>query len=152
MTQSELAERMTKLGFVWTRVTVAEIEGPKRRRVPLDEWLGVAQVFGIPAMRLLETPRGTKLTIAAGLQGLSVFEVLKLLAGAEALDEWYRQIGAEHAVLGAGEAYRDAVDVFTEPVQALRKLADAFEQRITKIGRAAQYGDLLLASHGERHP
>jgi transcriptional regulator with XRE-family HTH domain len=52
LTQEDVAEGMVERGFGWTRVTVAEIEGGKRR-ITIDEWLGLALVFAVPAISLL---------------------------------------------------------------------------------------------------
>jgi transcriptional regulator with XRE-family HTH domain len=59
LTQSDVAAAMTQMGFVWTRVTVAEVEGEQHRRVSLAEWLGLALVFGIPATQFLMPENGT---------------------------------------------------------------------------------------------
>lgn len=56
-TQAQLAEAMIVLGFDWKRSTVAEIETGKRR-VSLEEAIGLAVLFGVPVYRLM-TPRGS---------------------------------------------------------------------------------------------
>jgi transcriptional regulator with XRE-family HTH domain len=53
LTQEEVASQMSELGFAWTRVTVAEIEGKQGRRVSIDEWLGLALAFELPATSFL---------------------------------------------------------------------------------------------------
>lgn len=52
-THGDLAREMEKLGFGWTRVTVAEIEGARRRQVSLEEWLALGRVFGRSPLELL---------------------------------------------------------------------------------------------------
>lgn len=63
-TQADLADAMTRLGFSWKRITVAEVEagarapedtGPSRegRRVSLEELLGLAILYGEPLLKLL---------------------------------------------------------------------------------------------------
>jgi transcriptional regulator with XRE-family HTH domain len=44
-TQAELAEAMSRYGFNWTGITVAEIEGKRKRRVSLEELFGLTIVF-----------------------------------------------------------------------------------------------------------
>jgi transcriptional regulator with XRE-family HTH domain len=53
MTQAELAEVMSDLGFDWKRITVAEAERGSRR-LQLEELLGLAALFGQPMSWLLE--------------------------------------------------------------------------------------------------
>jgi len=51
--QAQLAEEMHALGFPWTRMTVTEIEGPRRRTVSVEELFGLAYVFDVGIKRLL---------------------------------------------------------------------------------------------------
>jgi transcriptional regulator with XRE-family HTH domain len=51
-TQERLAGAMAQIGFPWRRITVAEVE-TDTRRVSLDELLGLAAVFGVPALTLV---------------------------------------------------------------------------------------------------
>jgi transcriptional regulator with XRE-family HTH domain len=55
-TQSALAEAMTKAGFRWSRVTVAEVEGAVRR-IALEELLVLAALFAEPMANLF-VPHG----------------------------------------------------------------------------------------------
>jgi transcriptional regulator with XRE-family HTH domain len=50
-TQAALAEAMSKAGFRWTRVTVAEVEGAVRR-IALEELLVLAALFAEPMVTL----------------------------------------------------------------------------------------------------
>lgn len=53
LTQEGLAEHMQKLGFVtWKRITVAEVESGKRR-LGLEEMIGIAILFQVPLGHLL---------------------------------------------------------------------------------------------------
>jgi len=49
---------MAAFGFGWEQVTVAEVEGKRQRRVSLEEWLGLAAIFGGTATELLLPPDG----------------------------------------------------------------------------------------------
>jgi len=49
---------MAAFGFAWEQVTVAEIEGKRQRRVSIEEWLGLAAIFGGTATELLLPPGG----------------------------------------------------------------------------------------------
>jgi len=51
-TQANLAGMMERFGFSWTRVTVAEVEGCKRK-VSLDELTATAALYGVPLVQLL---------------------------------------------------------------------------------------------------
>jgi len=51
-TQASLAGMMERFGFSWTRVTVAEVEGCKRK-VSLDELAATAALYGVPLVQLL---------------------------------------------------------------------------------------------------
>jgi len=54
-TQAQVAEAMTRVGFDWKRITVAEVEGGGRR-LALEELLALAALYAIP-MALLLFPR-----------------------------------------------------------------------------------------------
>lgn len=55
-TQAELAEDMNRIGFrQWSRVTVAEAESTKRK-LSLEELLGLAALFDRPVVGLLTEP------------------------------------------------------------------------------------------------
>lgn len=51
-TQAQLAEAVNRLGFSWSRVTVAEIEAGSRR-VSLEELVAIAALFATPLIELL---------------------------------------------------------------------------------------------------
>lgn len=50
--QTRLGEAMNRIGWGWGRMAVTELEGGKRR-VSLEEALGLAALFGVPALELL---------------------------------------------------------------------------------------------------
>lgn len=50
--QADLATAMTTAGFSWKRITVAEVEAGKRR-TSIEELLGIAAVFAVPAVEFL---------------------------------------------------------------------------------------------------
>jgi transcriptional regulator with XRE-family HTH domain len=58
--QDRLAAAMVALGFKWKRVTCAEVEG-RSRRLGLDELMGLAALFGVPAVQLMLPSEGTTL-------------------------------------------------------------------------------------------
>jgi hypothetical protein len=59
--QLELARRMTRRGYRWTRQSVADIESG-RRRVSLEELFGLAMLFDFPVSGFL-IPRGVRLKL-----------------------------------------------------------------------------------------
>lgn len=83
LTQEELALNMSERGFSWSRVTVAEVEGTQGRRVALDEWLGLALVFSMPATSLL-IPDDT-LSLSDSIGGLDT-QLIRLLLHEGMLD------------------------------------------------------------------
>jgi transcriptional regulator with XRE-family HTH domain len=59
-TQADLAEAMSRLGFDWKRITVAEAERTQNtRRVSLEEMLALAALFGVPMIELLLPSSGS---------------------------------------------------------------------------------------------
>ena len=57
--QSDVAEKMSGLGFDWKRVTVANVEGKGRsRRVTIEEWLGLAEIFDVRGVPAIDSPEG----------------------------------------------------------------------------------------------
>lgn len=59
LSQGALAEAMAALGFAWNRQLVADCEFGKKRRVTPEEIVGLAALFGIPALTFLLPPGGT---------------------------------------------------------------------------------------------
>lgn len=58
-TQDQLAEQVSRLGFNWTRVTVAEVEGKgRKRRVTIEELVALAMTFGTGVTHLLAPDAG----------------------------------------------------------------------------------------------
>lgn len=51
-TQAAVAEAMTRVGFDWKRITVAEVEAGGRR-LQLEELFAVAGLYGMPVVELL---------------------------------------------------------------------------------------------------
>lgn len=57
--QGDLGRRMRLLGFAWTRMTVTEVESPRRRRrLTFEEVFALASVFAIPVTEFLRPPTG----------------------------------------------------------------------------------------------
>lgn len=63
-TQQQLADEMERLGFPWKRITVAEVEGVRRRSVSVDELLGLALLFREPVPGFLLLAPGEELALA----------------------------------------------------------------------------------------
>lgn len=84
ISQAELATAMDRAGFPWKRITVAEVEGGKRR-TSIEELLGLAAVFGVPVVRLLVPHHSDCMTLTDGQPGqrrvLDAGEVEELLVG-----------------------------------------------------------------------
>jgi transcriptional regulator with XRE-family HTH domain len=149
-TQADLAARMEALGFPWSRMTVTEVErSQRRRRVAIDEWIGLASALGVSAITLLATPKGTRIEISSGLSNLSVFQLLKLVAGPDALNEWQSQIATEAILSGAGEGFSAARAELDKPMAALHKIVDELDRKMKTFERAAAFGDLALAKKGD---
>jgi transcriptional regulator with XRE-family HTH domain len=54
LTQQQLADQMVLSGFPnWGRMTVTEVEGPRRRPVSMQEMLGLAELLGVGLDELL---------------------------------------------------------------------------------------------------
>lgn len=102
LTQADLAESMSRLGFGWKRITVTEVERPwssrgsgdaPPRQVSLEELLGLAALFGIPVHRFLlpyaedESLEDRPLEFAAG-RNLSPGTVWGLLFGDQNREHW----------------------------------------------------------------
>jgi len=76
--QERLANAMSALGFKWKRVTCAEVEGTSRR-LGLDELMGLAALFGVPAVQMMLPSDGTTLDWIN--RDLSTEEVKDLFVG-----------------------------------------------------------------------
>jgi transcriptional regulator with XRE-family HTH domain len=63
--QVQLADAMNRLGYAWSRVTVAEIENGSRK-VSLDELLALAGLYGLPLIELLRPPKGQCIRLEDG--------------------------------------------------------------------------------------
>jgi transcriptional regulator with XRE-family HTH domain len=64
LTQLALAERMAGRGFGWTQVTVTEVEGSRRRRrVSIEELLGLSDVLGLSTLILIADNGGGAVAI-----------------------------------------------------------------------------------------
>lgn len=69
-TQDELAVRMVRLGHVWVRPTVSEVER-NRRNVTVDELAGLAAALGVTVAALID-PRGPGRAGQSNEKGLDV--------------------------------------------------------------------------------
>lgn len=78
-TQAQVAEAMTRLGFKWTRVTVAEVE-LGTRRVSMEELVGLAAMYGEPLLLLLTPDVGDRLEFPRK-RGLDPADVVGLMLG-----------------------------------------------------------------------
>jgi len=128
-TQAQLAEAMTRLGFDWKRITMAEAEAASRR-VTYEELVGLAVLFGVPVVELLipsEAPNDTTL-LAWNTGDLTASTVLELL------------IGSGGALGRGGLAWRAAARAAGRPrgMKDWRPAADLWRTRRSSSG--AQYG------------
>jgi transcriptional regulator with XRE-family HTH domain len=79
-TQTQLAAAMTRVGFDWKRITVAEVERGSRR-VSLEEFLGLGSIFGEPAVSLMWVHSDGDDVAFAGSRGLAPGIVNLMLIG-----------------------------------------------------------------------
>jgi transcriptional regulator with XRE-family HTH domain len=110
--QDRLANAMAALGFKWKRVTCAEVEGTSRR-LGLDELMGLAALFGVPAVQLMVPSEGTALDWVN--RDLVADEVKDLLVGhGGVLGEGGSNWSAALTALGplAGKDERPAADLW----------------------------------------
>jgi transcriptional regulator with XRE-family HTH domain len=110
--QVRLATAMAALGFKWKRVTCAEVEGTSRR-LGLDELMGLAALFGVPAVQLMVPSEGTTLDWIN--RDLSPQDVTDLLVGyqgkiGEGGANWSAALTAVGSL--AGENERPAPDLW----------------------------------------
>jgi hypothetical protein len=78
ITQAALAAAMTSIGFDWKRITCAEVETAKRR-LTIEEVVGVAALFAVPAITLFHPHHDTAIAWHQG--DLSGEEVSTLFVG-----------------------------------------------------------------------
>jgi transcriptional regulator with XRE-family HTH domain len=110
--QDRLATAMAALGFKWKRVTCAEVEGTSRR-LGLDELMGLAALFGVPAVQLMLPSEGT--TLDWTNRDLSSEEVKDLFVGHKGrLGEGGANWSAALTAVGSlsGEDERPAADLW----------------------------------------
>lgn len=90
MTQSALADAMTRAGFDWKRITVAEVEAgtsgkPERRssarRVALEELMALAAIFRVPMVSLLLPDPEKEYLAWTRSRSLSASDVEELVLG-----------------------------------------------------------------------
>ncbi len=75
-TQERLAGAMAAAGFSWKRITCAEVEVGSRR-ISLEELLGIAMLFSVPALELLIPDDSVALDMPmADVKGPQVEELL----------------------------------------------------------------------------
>jgi transcriptional regulator with XRE-family HTH domain len=103
-TQAALAEAMGRLGFGWQRVTVAEVES-LRRYVSIEELIGLAILFGRPAVSFMIPRSNLRLQLTDDLL-LTDHDVDELLTGAEGVND-----GGLHWHLPRQLASQDVDDV-----------------------------------------
>lgn len=77
--QHQLAEAMGQLGFEWSRVTVAQVEGSARRRTSYEELFAIAALFARPVAEFL-IPVGHGVDLSDRLQ-LSGSDASELVVG-----------------------------------------------------------------------
>jgi len=58
LSQADLADRMSGLGFRWVRQTVTEAERPGGRKITVEELIGLSVALGVPVDVLILPPPG----------------------------------------------------------------------------------------------
>jgi hypothetical protein len=89
LTQTDLAHMMSRLGFDWKRITVAEVERTQSpRRLSFDELAGLAFLLGQPIASLLLSHAGQQVQLEPGLV-LTADQLHALVAGRDGrVNEW----------------------------------------------------------------
>lgn len=111
-TQAQLAQAMAQIGFPWQRVTVAEVEGAARR-VSLEEVVGLAALFSMPALRIILPDSDTALDWTQGdLEPDTVRELFLGQAGVLGEGSLSFAAAAEAAGSPKKDDHRPAVDLW----------------------------------------
>ncbi len=144
--QSDVAEKMSGLGFDWKQSTVANVEGKGRsRRVTIEEWLGLAEIFDVAAFQLLIPQEGDE-TLAITSQfsmedNASLFATIiderflnKVISGAEAT-AWkmaLRRVNKKMAanLTGIANAHQRVADQLRSNAEMVAKDPDYFEKEL----------------------
>jgi transcriptional regulator with XRE-family HTH domain len=89
MTQEQLAGLMQRLGFVgWKRITVAEIESFKRR-LALEEMVGIAIVYGVTVSALLSAFDEDEALELNEQRLITLAQARSLVAGTAFGEQWF---------------------------------------------------------------
>jgi transcriptional regulator with XRE-family HTH domain len=108
LTQQQLADEMAALGFVgWKRITVAETESFKRR-LSLEELLGVAIIFGTDVASLLAAYKGYETVTLNEQRVLTTAQARELVTGWPMDTPWFGIRVYPHP---AAEILREMVDI-----------------------------------------
>ena len=125
---------MFELGFGWSRVTVAEVEGEQHRRVSLAEWLGLALVFGVPATTFL-TPENGTVSLTERLDGVDADHISLILnvGTIDTTDEVASLLARRHDVAARVErAEREIMDRQLAKAE-LEALTTSLDKQITEL-------------------
>jgi transcriptional regulator with XRE-family HTH domain len=88
ITQQQLADDMGRLGFVnWKRITVAEVESGKRR-LSVEEMIGIAVLFDVPVAYLMAGFRGDEVVALNERLLLTPSQAQELITGEPVESGW----------------------------------------------------------------
>ncbi|MCU1490249.1 MAG: hypothetical protein JWM85_1654 [Acidimicrobiaceae bacterium] len=129
--QAHVAELMSELGFGWSRVTVSDAE-TARRRIGIDELLGLVAIFHVPLLQLIWPRIDEHLAITPMfvLEGGELHELVMqghIPSAAEERELLERIANLEAEVMMRSEALRRAEITATAEMSRLFELERAQE-------------------------
>ena len=142
LSQAQLAEAMAELGFGWSRMTVTEVEGARRRAVSVEELLGLAYVLDVGVKRLLgvnvrkpPTDRGANLVEVTDQWLVDRFDVWALIDAGRRSSRQEEELRQRRSVLlGELAAEKEALSVAAKHAEAIAHEVARVEEEL----RAAQ--------------
>lgn len=162
--QAELAQAMSRYGFNWTPITVAEVEGKRRRRVNLEELLGLTIVFDTALAHFLlpfDAGNHGSLIEVSPLINLSFVELIHLLGQyfkpqARGQDEPTGLVGdlvrlrreRDRRERQAEDAQRDLERLTTLHLNAMDQVIGQ-KRRVDDISRKIQEIETAIAESGD---
>lgn len=148
LTQEQLAIRMGALGFNWTQETAAQVEGQRRRRVSLDEWLGLAVALSgagaASASALALLSPATDELVTVGDMDLTSLELTRVIyfGSLEEEPSEIERLQEERDLLSltvAGEHLRG--EKLAEWIKSQEAKLGAIEARLAELGASVEEGE-----------
>jgi len=129
----QLADAMVRLGFVtWKRITVAESESGKRR-LSIEELLGVSVLFGVPVYGIMTALEPGEVVVMNERRSLALEQARYILRGHGIEDEGFGIQGSIGrygrtiaGVVGLDPDWRPAADRFHRKANPASKLAPPY--------------------------